>query len=166
MLYWDELIFYNQLHITDQRIEGDLRIISRFLAIFILFLVFKIQFSAFMWAWSVFFEIQLEVPFQVDDDVQRHNELLETIRRSPSEVGDIVARRRKDFTKEFFVHLHTVAESYYDDPAEQNGKYASCLEFSSYFGLNLLWKFCLVICTKTLFPFCNIYMLEMLFPIY
>ncbi|KAM3361355.1 putative protein isoform X1 [Capsicum galapagoense] len=57
---------------------------------------------------------------EVDDDVQRHNELLETIRRSPSEVGDIVARRRKDFTKEFFVHLHTVAESYYDDPAEQN----------------------------------------------
>lgn len=57
---------------------------------------------------------------EVDDDVQRHNELLEAIRRSPSEVGDIVARRRKDFTKEFFVHLHTVAESYYDDPAEQN----------------------------------------------
>ncbi|KAH0758716.1 hypothetical protein KY290_022209 [Solanum tuberosum] len=57
---------------------------------------------------------------EVDDDVQRHNELLEAIRRSPSEVGDIVARRRKDFTKEFFAHLHTVAESYYDDPAEQN----------------------------------------------
>lgn len=57
---------------------------------------------------------------EVDDDVQRHNELLEAIRRSPSKVGDIVARRRKDFTKEFFVHLHTVAESYYDDPAEQN----------------------------------------------
>ncbi|KAK4341396.1 hypothetical protein RND71_039897 [Anisodus tanguticus] len=57
---------------------------------------------------------------EVDDDVQRHNELLEVIRWSPSEVGDIVARRRKDFTKEFFVHLHTVAESYYDDPAEQN----------------------------------------------
>lgn len=57
---------------------------------------------------------------EVDDDVQRHNELLEAIRRSPSDVSDIVARRRKDFTKEFFAHLHTVAESYYDDPAEQN----------------------------------------------
>ncbi|OIT32496.1 PREDICTED: uncharacterized protein At4g37920, chloroplastic-like [Nicotiana attenuata] len=57
---------------------------------------------------------------EVDNDVQRHNELLEVIRRSVSEVGGIVARRRKDFTKEFFAHLHTVAESYYDDPAEQN----------------------------------------------
>ncbi|XP_015887641.2 uncharacterized protein At4g37920 isoform X2 [Ziziphus jujuba] len=57
---------------------------------------------------------------EVDDDVQRHNELLEVIRRAPTEVSDIVARRRKDFTKEFFVHLHTVAESYYDDPTEQN----------------------------------------------
>lgn len=59
---------------------------------------------------------------QIDDDVQRHNELLQAIRRAPTEVSDIVARRRKDFTKEFFVHLHTIAESYYDDPTEQNGE--------------------------------------------
>ncbi|KAI3465071.1 hypothetical protein Pfo_021734 [Paulownia fortunei] len=57
---------------------------------------------------------------EIDEDIQRHNELLDAIRKSPSEVGDIVARRRKDFTKEFFVHLHTVAESYYDNPTEQN----------------------------------------------
>lgn len=57
---------------------------------------------------------------EVDKDIQRHNELLDAIRKSPSEVGDIVARRRKDFTKEFFVHLHNVAESYYDNPTEQN----------------------------------------------
>ncbi|KAK4428464.1 hypothetical protein Salat_1146000 [Sesamum alatum] len=56
---------------------------------------------------------------EVDEDIQRHNELLDAIRKSPSEVGQIVARRRKDFTKEFFVHLHTVAESYYDNPTEQ-----------------------------------------------
>lgn len=37
-------------------------------------------------------------------------------------MSEIVSRRRKDFTKEFFVHLHTVAESYYDNPAEQDGK--------------------------------------------
>ena len=54
--------------------------------------------------------------------MQRHNELLEKVRQAPTEVSDIVARRRKDFTKEFFVHLHTVAESYYDDPTEQNGE--------------------------------------------
>lgn len=59
---------------------------------------------------------------QIDEDMQRHNELLEVIKASPSEISEIVARRRKDFTKEFFVHLHTVAESYYDNPTEQNGK--------------------------------------------
>ncbi|KAH6827898.1 hypothetical protein C2S53_019196, partial [Perilla frutescens var. hirtella] len=57
---------------------------------------------------------------EVDEDIQRHNELLGAIRKSPSEVGEIVARRRKDFTKEFFVHLHTVAESYYGNPTEQS----------------------------------------------
>lgn len=64
---------------------------------------------------------------QIDDDTQRHNELLDAIRKSPSEVGEIVARRRKDFTKEFFVHLNTVAESYYDNPTEQNGEANSLL---------------------------------------
>nr|DAD40232.1 TPA_asm: hypothetical protein HUJ06_014555 [Nelumbo nucifera] len=57
---------------------------------------------------------------EIDEDVQRHNELLEIIRGAPSEISAVVARRRKDFTKEFFVHLHTVAESYYDNPTEQN----------------------------------------------
>lgn len=59
---------------------------------------------------------------QIDDDVIRHNELLHVIQNAPSEMSEIVSRRRKDFTKEFFVHLHTVAESYYDDPAKQDGK--------------------------------------------
>ncbi|KAK3025679.1 hypothetical protein RJ639_042019, partial [Escallonia herrerae] len=57
---------------------------------------------------------------EVDEDVQRHDKLLEVIRRTPSEISEIVARRRKDFTKEFFVHLHTVAESYHDNPEEQS----------------------------------------------
>ncbi|XP_008807310.1 uncharacterized protein At4g37920 [Phoenix dactylifera] len=57
---------------------------------------------------------------EIDDDVQRHNELLEAIKEAPSEINTIVARRRKDFTKEFFLHLHTVAQSYHDSPAEQN----------------------------------------------
>ncbi|KAI4308301.1 hypothetical protein L6164_031389 [Bauhinia variegata] len=56
---------------------------------------------------------------EVDEDVQRHNELLEVIKRAPSEISEIMSRRRKDFTEEFFVHLHTVAESYYDNPKEQ-----------------------------------------------
>ncbi|KAK9748678.1 hypothetical protein RND81_02G073000 [Saponaria officinalis] len=57
---------------------------------------------------------------EIDEDVQRHDELLKVVKEAPSEIGDIVARRRKDFTKEFFIHLHTVAESYHEDPAEQN----------------------------------------------
>ncbi|CAL9771642.1 unnamed protein product [Musa acuminata subsp. burmannicoides] len=57
---------------------------------------------------------------EIDDDVQRHNELLEVIKEAPDEISAIVARRRKDFTKEFFVHLHTVAESYYNEPSKQN----------------------------------------------
>ncbi|GLT85007.1 hypothetical protein SLE2022_032100 [Rubroshorea leprosula] len=57
---------------------------------------------------------------EIDEDVQRHNELLEVVKETPSEIKEIVARRRKDFTKEFFVHLHTVAQSYHDNPTEQD----------------------------------------------
>ncbi|VVB11623.1 unnamed protein product [Arabis nemorensis] len=58
---------------------------------------------------------------EVDADIRRHNELLNVIKRTPpAEIGELVARRRKDFTNEFFEHLHTVAESYYDNPDEQN----------------------------------------------
>lgn len=57
---------------------------------------------------------------EVDEDVQRHDELLKVVRNAPSEIGDIVARRRKDFTQEFFMHLHAVAESYHDNEVEQN----------------------------------------------
>ncbi|KAK6914804.1 hypothetical protein RJ641_019921, partial [Dillenia turbinata] len=57
---------------------------------------------------------------EVDEDVQWHNELLEVVKGAPSEINEVVARRRKDFTSEFFVHLHTVIESYYDNPTEQN----------------------------------------------
>lgn len=55
---------------------------------------------------------------EIDEDIQRHNELLEVVRGAPSEIGEVVAKRRKDFTEEFFVHLHNVAASYYDKPEE------------------------------------------------
>lgn len=58
---------------------------------------------------------------EIDEDVKRHNELLEVIKGTPpADISAVVAKRRKDFTKEFFVHLHTVAESYHDNPTEQN----------------------------------------------
>ncbi|KAE8821762.1 hypothetical protein D1007_00170 [Hordeum vulgare] len=57
---------------------------------------------------------------EVDEDVQRHNELFEVVKSTPSDkIGDVVAKRRKDFTVEFFNHLYYVAESYQDDPDKQ-----------------------------------------------
>ncbi|CAM9003755.1 unnamed protein product [Rhodiola kirilowii] len=56
---------------------------------------------------------------EVDEDVQRHQELLEVLKNSPLEINELVAKRRKDFTNEFFVHLHTVVESYFEKPEEQ-----------------------------------------------
>ncbi|GKU87684.1 hypothetical protein SLEP1_g2045 [Rubroshorea leprosula] len=45
----------------------------------------------------------------VQIDVQRHNELLEAVKALPSEINEIISRQRKNFTEEFFVHLHTIA---------------------------------------------------------
>ncbi|KAJ1690820.1 hypothetical protein LUZ63_014975 [Rhynchospora breviuscula] len=57
---------------------------------------------------------------EVDDDVKRHDELIEVIKRDPLEIMAIVARRRKDFTEEFFVHVRDVAESYYENPEKRD----------------------------------------------
>ncbi|OAY58199.1 uncharacterized protein At4g37920 [Manihot esculenta] len=57
---------------------------------------------------------------EIDEDVQRHNELIKVIKEEPSKISEVVARRRKDFTKEFFIHLFTVAQSYNGNPTEQN----------------------------------------------
>uniref|UniRef100_A0A0E0CJC5 Uncharacterized protein n=1 Tax=Oryza meridionalis TaxID=40149 RepID=A0A0E0CJC5_9ORYZ len=57
---------------------------------------------------------------EIDEDVQRHNELLEVVKSTPSdEIGSVIVKRRKDFTVEFFNHLYYVAESYHDDPEKQ-----------------------------------------------
>lgn len=57
---------------------------------------------------------------EIDEDVQRHNELLEVVKSTPSDkIGAVISKRRKDFTVEFFDHLYYVAESYHDDPEKQ-----------------------------------------------
>ncbi|KAK1604223.1 hypothetical protein QYE76_027896 [Lolium multiflorum] len=57
---------------------------------------------------------------EIDEDVQRHNELFEVVKSTPPDkIGAVIARRRKDFTVEFFNHLYYVAESYKDDPDKQ-----------------------------------------------
>ncbi|XP_019415513.1 PREDICTED: pentatricopeptide repeat-containing protein At4g18520-like [Lupinus angustifolius] len=56
---------------------------------------------------------------EIDEDVQRYSELMKMIKGTPSDISEVVSRCHKDFTKEFLVHLHTVAESF-DDPRVQN----------------------------------------------
>jgi hypothetical protein len=43
------------------------------------------------------------------------------VKRDPSQIKAVVARRRKDFTEEFFMHVRDVAQSYYDNPEERDG---------------------------------------------
>lgn len=57
---------------------------------------------------------------EIDEDVQRHSELLEAVRAAPSKIDAIVKRRRKDFTTEFFQHVCSVASSYYENPKRQD----------------------------------------------
>jgi len=65
---------------------------------------------------------------QIDEELQRHNELILMIKENPSEISEIVSRSRRDFTKEFFMHLHTIAESSVDNLETQNGE-TKCFEF-------------------------------------
>lgn len=49
---------------------------------------------------------------EVDDDMQRHDELFKQLRENPLEIDTVVARRRKDFTRDFFEHLNIISDSY------------------------------------------------------
>ena len=53
-----------------------------------------------------------ECALQIDDEMERHSELLKEIQDNPTDVNAIVARRRKDFTEEFFRHLNLLSEVY------------------------------------------------------
>eukprot|EP00850_Spirogloea_muscicola_P023137 SM000332S12442 [mRNA] locus=s332:79571:81666:+ [translate_table: standard] len=56
----------------------------------------------------------------VDDDMQRHSELLAAIEADPNELSMLVARRRKDFTGDFFEHLQTLCQANYRDPKRRD----------------------------------------------
>ncbi|KAF8012337.1 hypothetical protein BT93_I0474 [Corymbia citriodora subsp. variegata] len=49
---------------------------------------------------------------KIDDEMGRHDELLREVQDSPTDIGAVVARRRKDFTGEFFSYLTTLSETY------------------------------------------------------
>ncbi|QCD82828.1 pentatricopeptide repeat-containing protein At4g18520, chloroplastic-like isoform X2 [Vigna unguiculata] len=57
---------------------------------------------------------------EIDEELQRHNELILMIKENPSEISEIVSRSRRDFTREFFTHLHTIAESSVNNLETQN----------------------------------------------
>lgn len=49
---------------------------------------------------------------KVDDEMERHSELLKQIEDSPMDINAIVTKRRKDFTGEFFRYLTVVQETH------------------------------------------------------
>lgn len=49
---------------------------------------------------------------QIDDEIEEHMELLKEIQESPLDINAVVARRRKDFTGEFFHHLNIFSDSF------------------------------------------------------
>ncbi|KAK3123254.1 hypothetical protein QOZ80_8AG0627300 [Eleusine coracana subsp. coracana] len=49
---------------------------------------------------------------KVDGEIEKHMELFTELRDNPSDINAIVARRRKEFTGEFFCHLNFVMNAY------------------------------------------------------
>ena len=54
----------------------------------------------------------LSIIFQIDDEIEKHMELFTELRDNPADINAIVARRRKDFTGEFFRHLNFLVNAY------------------------------------------------------
>ncbi|KAL2621116.1 hypothetical protein R1flu_001321 [Riccia fluitans] len=71
---------------------------------------------------------------QVDDDMMRHDDLLAEVEKNPLNLDIVVAKRRKDFTSDFFQHLHTLCDANYknlsrrDEIAAIAGKCLSAIE--------------------------------------
>lgn len=63
---------------------------------------------------------------QIDEEMERHTELLKEIQDSPTDLNVVVAKRRKDFTDEFFRHLTLLSETY-DSLEDQDGNDLSIL---------------------------------------
>ncbi|XP_020250539.1 uncharacterized protein At4g37920, chloroplastic isoform X2 [Asparagus officinalis] len=49
---------------------------------------------------------------KIDDEIEKHTNLLQEIQDNPTDLNAVVARRRKDFTAEFFRHLNVLADAY------------------------------------------------------
>ncbi|KAF8772226.1 hypothetical protein HU200_005941 [Digitaria exilis] len=49
---------------------------------------------------------------KIDNEIKKHMELFNELRDNPADINAIVARRRKDFTGEFFRHLNFLVNAY------------------------------------------------------
>ncbi|CAK7323124.1 unnamed protein product [Dovyalis caffra] len=49
---------------------------------------------------------------KIDEDMEKHDELLKEIQDNPTDLNAIVAKRRKDFTGDFFRYLALLSETY------------------------------------------------------
>lgn len=79
---------------------------------------------------------------QIDDEMERHTELLKEIQDNPRDLNAIVTKRRKDFNGEFFRHLSLLSETY-NSLEDRDGKVALLMDCSfrfdgSSYGLLLL----------------------------
>lgn len=78
---------------------------------------------------------------QIDDEMERHSELLKEIQDGPTDINAVVARRRKDFTGEFFRYLTLVSESH-DSLEDRDGNCLSICDVYIWIGLMAMLDVC------------------------
>lgn len=61
---------------------------------------------------------------QIDEDMEKHDKLLKEIQDNPTDLNAIVAKRRKDFTGDFFRYLALLSETC-DSLEDRDGNYES-----------------------------------------
>lgn len=51
------------------------------------------------------------VLLQIDEEMEKHNDLLKEIQENPTDINAIAAKRRRDFTGEFFRYVALLSET-------------------------------------------------------
>jgi hypothetical protein len=64
---------------------------------------------------------------QIDDEIEKYMELFTELRENPADINAIVARRRKDFTGDFFRHLNFLVNAY-NGLDERDGNYLPSID--------------------------------------
>lgn len=67
---------------------------------------------------------------QIDDEIEKHMGLFTELRENPTDINAVVARRRKDFTGEFFRHLNFLL-NVYNGLDERDGNYLPYIIFDT-----------------------------------